>query len=147
MEKKTYFDYFGGETTGSADGQGEVGNSAAPAEAPAHDLRVSQRIPIGMSVKVQTPDGAEEFATTRNVSNRGVCFVSDRPYKVDDEVTVELYVGPNRHVGPLPGRIAWAFRTTNAWEHGVTWSKQVNMGLATEVPTPHPNPPAGGSAA
>ena len=74
VEKKTYFDYFGGETTGSPDGQGEVGNSAPPAEAPAQDLRVSQRIPIGMSVKVQTLDGAEEFATTRNVSNRRRLF-------------------------------------------------------------------------
>lgn len=140
MEKKTYFDYFGGETTGSPDGPGEVGNPAPPAKTHAQDLRVSQRIPIGMSVKVQTPDGAEEFATTRNVSNRGVCFVSTRPYKVDEEVRVELYVGPNRHLGPLPGRIAWAFRTGDAWEHGVTWSKQVNMGLATEVPAPDPNP-------
>ena len=146
MAKKTYFDYFGGETTGASEGQGEVGNSAPPAEAPAQDLRVSQRIPIGMSVKVQTPDGAEEFATTRNVSNRGVCFVSERPYKVDDEVRVELYVGPNRHVGPLPGRIAWAFRTTNAWEHGVTWTKQVNMGLATEVQASDLTPHGEGSA-
>jgi hypothetical protein len=147
VEKKTYFDYFGGEATGSPDGQGEVGNSAPQAEAPAQDLRVSQRIPIGMSVKVQTPDGAEEFATTRNVSNRGVCFVSNTPYKVDDEVRVELYVGPNRHVGPLPGRIAWAFRTAEAWEHGVTWTKQVNMGLATAAQASNPTPHGGSSAA
>jgi hypothetical protein len=72
--------------------------------------------------------------------------VSNRPYKVDDEVRVELYVGPNRHVGPLPGRIAWAFRTADAWEHGVTWTKQVNMGLATAALAPDSKQPDGGDA-
>ncbi len=136
MEKKTYFDYFGGETAGAPEGVGEPG-IPSPKTAP-RGGRLSERIPIGMSVKIQNKDGAEDFATTRNVSNRGVCFKSTKPYKVEEEVMVELYVGPNRHVGPLPGRIVWCVPEGEIWEHGVTWSKKLNMGLATSAPTADP---------
>ena len=144
MKKKTYFDYFGGGTEGAPEGQAQDTNPAPQPGATGRDLRGSQRIPIGMSIKIQNNDGMEEYATTRNVSNRGICFVSTKPFKVDEEVTVELYVGPNRHVGPLPGRIVWSVRTADAWDHGVTWRKQVNLGLATEVPVSGREQPQGG---
>jgi hypothetical protein len=144
--KKTYFEYFGGETAGSPDGQGEVGSPAPKAEARTPDLRQSQRIAIGMRIKVQNKDGVEEFAITRNVSNRGVCFVSSKPLKVNEEVRVELYLGRNRHVGPLPGRIVWAVPDAETWQHGVTWSKRVNLGLATAPPALGLKQPEGGDA-
>ena len=66
----------------------------SPGRAPAQDLRVSQRIPIGMSVKAEpwTARGVRDHA---KVTNRGVCFVSTKPCKVNEEVRVELYIGPN----------------------------------------------------
>ena len=136
MDKKNFFDYFGGETAGSPEGQGEAGSSPVKAETAPRGARLSERIPIGMSVKVQSKDGAEEYATTRNVSNRGLCFKTSKPYKRDEEVMVELYVGPNRHVGPLPGRIVWSVPSDGAWEQGVNWSKRLNLGIATDAPAP-----------
>ena len=47
-------------------------------------------------------------------------------------------------MGPLPGRLVWAVPKGEAWEHGVTWKKQVNLGLATEVPTSDPKKPGEG---
>jgi Tfp pilus assembly protein PilZ len=136
MEKKTYFDVFGGGTVESPEAQGETATSA-PKTAP-RGGRMSERILIGMSIKIQNKDGLEDYATTRNVSNRGVCFKSSKPYKVAEEVMVELYVGPNRHVGPLPGRIVWCIPEGESWEHGINWSKKVNMGVATAAPTADP---------
>jgi hypothetical protein len=144
--KKTYFEYFGGETAGSPDGQGEVGSPAPKAEAPAPNLRLSQRIAIGMRIKVQNKEGVEEFAITRDVSNRGVSFVSTKPFKVNEEVKVEVYLDRNRRVGPLPGRIRWAVPDAETWRHGVTWSKRVNLGLGTAPPASGPKRPNGGGA-
>jgi hypothetical protein len=142
----TYFDYFGDKTAGSPEGQGEVGSPAPKAEAPDPDVRLSLRIAIGMRVKVQNKDGMEEFAITRNVSNRGVCFVSSKPFKVNEEVRVEVYFGRNRHVGPLPGRIVWALPASETWQHGVAWSKKANLGLATFPPAPNLDRPPGDGA-
>jgi hypothetical protein len=140
---KTYFDYFGGETAGSPDGPGEVGSPAPQAEAPAPSLRVSQRIAIGMRAKVQNKAGLEEFAITRNVSNRGVCFVSSKPFNLNEEIRVELYFDHNRHVGPLPRRIVRSLPASATWQHGVAWSERANLGLATVPPAPHPDRPHG----
>jgi Tfp pilus assembly protein PilZ len=146
VNKKTYFDYFDGKAAESPQGQEKVGGPAPKAEAPGADLRQSQRIPIEMRVKVQNKESVEESAITRNVSNRGICFVSSKPFKVDEEVRVELYLEHNRHVGPLPGRILWAAPEAKTWRHGVLWSKKVNLGLGTAPPTTGPKPPAGGNA-
>ena len=145
--KKTYFDYFGGETPGSPEGQGGVGSPAAQAEASGSNLRLSQRIPIGMRIKVQNKDGVEEFAVTRDVSNRGLCFVSSKPFKVDEEVRVELHLDRNRKIGPLLGRILWVLPAAEAWQHGVAWSKKVDLDLVTTPPAASaPKQPNGGGA-
>jgi len=136
--KKTYAEYFGDASAGSPGNQKEVGGAAPQAEAPAPHVRLSERIPIGMPLKIQNKDGVEESAMTRNVSNRGICFVSSKPFKVDEEVRVELYLDRHRHVGPLPGRIVWAVPDAEAWYHGVAWSKKVDLGLATPPPVPTP---------
>ena len=150
--RKTYFDCFGGETAGSADGQGELGSPAPKAEAP---LRVSQRIAIGMRIKVQNKAGVAEFAITRNVSDRGACFVSSKPFKVNEEIRVELYFDRNRHLGPLPGRIVWSLPASATWQqgvafatwqHGVAWSKKASLGLATVPPAPYLDRPPGNGA-
>jgi len=141
--KKTYTEYFGDASAESPGGQKEVGGAASKTEAPAPNVRLSERIPIGMHLKVQNSSGMEESAMTRNVSNRGICFVSSKPFKVDEEVRVELYLDHRRHVGPLPGRIVWSLPASATWQHGVAWSKRANLGLATVPPAPHPDRPHG----
>ena len=131
--KRTYFDYFGGGSEGSPEGQGEAASHAPKAEESDANLRVSQRIAIGMRIKVQNQEGLEESAMTLNVSNRGLSFVSTKPFKVKEEVMVELYLGHHQKVGPLPGRIVWAIPHADTWRHGVSWSKKVDMGLATKA--------------
>jgi len=144
--KKTYSEYFGDASAESPGGQKEVGAAASKTEAPAPNVRLSERIPIGMHIKVRNGGGVEESAMTRNVSNRGICFVSSKPFKVDEEVRVELYLDHRRHVGPLPGRIVWAVPDAEAWYHGVAWSKKVDLGLTTPPPVPAPKLADGGDA-
>jgi len=144
--KKTYTEYFGDQTAEAPDNPEKVAGAASKAEASAPNVRLSERIPIGMPLKIQNNDGVEESAMTRNVSNRGICFVSSKPFKVNEEVRVEVYLDRHRHVGPLPGRIVWAVPEAEAWYHGVAWSKKVDLGLTTPPPVPTPKRADGGDA-
>ena len=70
-------------------------------------------------------------------------FVSSKPFKVNEEIRVELYLGRDRHLGPLPGRIVCPLPASETWQHGVAWSKRTNLGLTTAPPAPNLNRPPG----
>lgn len=92
-------------------------------------IRKHQRVIIGMCVKVQNNEGAEDFAMTRDVSGGGACFVSTKRFRLGEELSLQLRFTGGPRVGTARGRVVWMSPTSDGWLHGVRWSEGV--GIAT----------------
>jgi uncharacterized protein (TIGR02266 family) len=73
------------------------------------EKRLSPRAPIGVIVRVETPDGARHYYS-KNLSAGGVFLLAEKPLEAEAHVKLELFLPLMKTPVRTEGEVAWIQR-------------------------------------
>lgn len=71
------------------------------------ERRRAKRLTAKLSVRIRLKDGREEVTRTENLSQTGVCLISDQMMDEGDSIQITVGYSPGSDDIPIPARIIW----------------------------------------